>query len=122
MAHQYISQLVRDGDTKIRDAVFGNVGTKIAFRIGAEDAETLKKEFTPVFSDYDLLNISKNNAYIKLLIDNQNPPAFNIKLEPPKKGDPQIATRLKEQSRIQYGRPREEVEQEIIKRSGMIVS
>jgi hypothetical protein len=40
----------------------------------------------------------------------------------PKKGDPQIATRLKEQSRIQYGRPREEVEQEIIKRSGMIVS
>ncbi len=122
MAHQYISQLVVNGDTKIRDAVFGNVGTKIAFRIGVEDAEALKKEFTPVFSDYDLLNISKNNAYIKMLIDNQNPPAFNIKLDPPIKGDPALAARLKEQSRIQYGRPREEVEQEIIKRSGMIIN
>ncbi len=120
MAHQYISQLVVNGDTKIRDAVFGNVGTKIAFRIGVEDAEALKKEFTPVFSDYDLLNISKNNAYIKMLIDNQNPPAFNIKLEPPLKGNPELAVRLKEQSRIKYGRPREEVEQEIIKRSGML--
>lgn len=122
MAHQYISQLVRDGDTKIRDAVFGNVGTKIAFRIGSEDAEFLKKEFAPVFSDYDLLNISRNNAYIKLLIDNQNPPAFNIKLEPPLPVDRDRAQRLKEQSRVQYGRPREEVEQEIIKRSGMVVN
>lgn len=117
IAHQYIAQLTKDGDTKVRDAVFGNVGTKVAFRIGVEDAEYISKEFAPVFSDYDLLNIPRYNAYIKLLIDNQNPPAFNIKTRKPEDGDPKIAAKIKELSRLKYGRPREEIEAEILKRT-----
>ncbi len=116
VAHQYIAQLVKDGDTQVRDAVFGNVGTKVAYRIGADDAEYMAKEFAPVFTPYDLLNIPKHNAYIKLLIDNQNPPAFNFKPMPPQLGQVQLGQTIKEISRLKYGRPREEVEDELRRR------
>ena len=53
----------------VRDAVFGNVGTIIAFRVGAEDAEFLEKEFMPEFLQNDLVNLSKANIYIKFMID-----------------------------------------------------
>src|SRR5580704_8839722 len=70
LAHQYIGQLVTsDGSTKVRDAVFGNVGTIITFRIGAEDAEFLENEFLPEFEPQDLVNLAKANVYIKLMID-----------------------------------------------------
>ncbi|MCD6442306.1 type IV secretion system DNA-binding domain-containing protein, partial [bacterium] len=77
MAHQYIGQLVKGGDTKFKDSIFGNVGTKVAYRVGVDDAEILAKEFSPVFNEYDFLNMPKYNAFVKLLIDNANPPAFN---------------------------------------------
>ncbi len=113
VAHQYINQLVKDGDTKIRDAVFGNVGTKVAFRVGPEDAEFLDKQFAPVFTQYDLINIPKQQAYIKLLVDNQNPPAFNFRPAPPQSGDRNRATIIRELSRMKYGRPKEQIEMEL---------
>lgn len=66
MAHQYIEQL--DEET-VRPAVFGNVGTLIAFRVGAADAEYLEKEFTPRFVPEDLVNLPKYQMYLKLLVD-----------------------------------------------------
>ena len=66
-----MGQLVRGGDTKFKDAIFGNVGTKISFRIGVDDAEGLTKEFAPVFGEYDFLNVPKFNCFVKLLVDNR---------------------------------------------------
>jgi len=116
VAHQYIGQLVKGNDTSIRDSVFGNVGTIIAFRIGPDDAELVAKQFAPVFNQYDLINIPKYNAYLKLLVDNQNPPAFNIQPLAPQLGDKALAQKIKELSRIKYGRDRNIVEKEILER------
>ena len=68
MGHQYITQM----DEIVRDAVFGNVGTLAVFRVGAEDAEFLEKEFSPEFTAEDLVNLSKYNIYLKLMIDQTN--------------------------------------------------
>jgi hypothetical protein len=69
MGHQYIGQLVPEGNTKMRDAVFGNVGTMIVFRVGAADAEYLETEFEPSFTPNDIVNIPKYNIILKLMIN-----------------------------------------------------
>jgi len=119
IAHQYIGQLVQGQDTKIRDAVFGNCGTMIAFRIGVDDAETMAKEFAPVFNEYDLLNVEKYTAYIKLLIDNTASKAFNMQTIPPQKGDLELAQAIKQLSRLKYGRDKAIVEAEIMERAAL---
>jgi energy-coupling factor transporter ATP-binding protein EcfA2 len=75
LAHQYIEQL----HEKIRAAVFGNVGTMISFRIGAEDAKYLAKEFYPVFSEDDFVNLPRYSMYIKLMIDGTISKPFSAK-------------------------------------------
>ncbi|MBI1974946.1 MAG: type IV secretion system DNA-binding domain-containing protein [Parcubacteria group bacterium] len=112
MAHQFIAQLRED----VRDAVFGNVGTLISFRVGPQDAEFLVKQFAPVFTAQDLVNIDNYNAYMKPLIKGQTARAFNIMTFPPAKGNAERAVKVKDYSRIRYGRPREEVDQEIFAR------
>ncbi len=119
IAHQYIAQLIKRGDTAVRDAVFGNVGTIVAFRVGVEDAETIAQQFAPVVDTYDVMNIEKFNAYIRILVDNQSPPSFNFSPEYKPLGDPKRILMLKEISRMRYGRPREEIEREIVSRSGL---
>ncbi|MEK7121771.1 MAG: ATP-binding protein, partial [Patescibacteria group bacterium] len=99
IANQFIKQLV----DKIRDAVFGNVGSMAVFRVGADDAEFLKNQFDPVFSPQDLLNIDNFNCYVKLLINNQTTRPFNIKIDPPSTANPELAPQLKEMSRQKYG-------------------
>ena len=99
IANQFIKQLVE----KIRDAVFGNVGSIAAFRVGADDAEFLKNQFDPVFSPQDLLNIDNFNCYVKLLINNQTTRPFNIKIDPPPEANPEMSSQLKEMSRQKYG-------------------
>ncbi|MFA5954408.1 MAG: type IV secretory system conjugative DNA transfer family protein [Patescibacteria group bacterium] len=116
MAHQYIGQLVQGQDTKIRDAVLGNIGSIIAFRVGVEDTEMLAKEFEPVFTEYDLINIDRFHAYVRLLINNSVTRPFDIDTFPPTVGDPARAAILKQASRMRYGRDRREVEAEIIER------
>jgi GTPase SAR1 family protein len=113
IAHQFIGQLKEN----IKKAVFGNVGSIFAFRIGAEDAEFLAKQFEPVFSEQDLLNIDNFNAYLKLLIDNQTSSPFNTRTYPSAEGNLEIAEKVKEMSRLKYGRERELVETEILERS-----
>jgi len=123
IAHQYLGQLVKNGDTKFKDAIFGNVGTKISFRIGVDDAETMAKEFAPVFSEYDFLNVPKYNTFCKLLIDNANPPPFNMATFPFDKFAPENKTQgdmIAELSLLKYGRDRQQIEQAIIKQQQLI--
>jgi len=112
IAHQFIAQLPE----KIRDAVFGNVGSIISFRVGAADAEFLVKQFEPVFNEQDLINIDNFNAYVKFLVYGQTVKPFNIKTIAAERGDLKLAEKLKELSKLKYGRPREEVEMEIFQR------
>jgi len=118
MAHQYIGQLVKREDTSVRDAVFGNVGTILSFKVGPEDAEFLAKIFAPVFSAYDLNNVPKFNAYARLLVNNQTLRPFNISTyyHLPKAEDLAKAKLIKELSHQKYGRPKEEVERAILER------
>jgi hypothetical protein len=84
LAHQYIGQLVsNEGNTKVRDAVFGNVGTIITFRVGAADGEFLEKEFMPEFLQNDLVNLAKANVYVKLMIDGVSSKPFSATTLPP---------------------------------------
>lgn len=118
IAHQYIMQLVKNQDTSIKDAVLGNAGTIVSFRIGVEDAEVLEKEFEPIFTANDLINIERFTAYIKLLIDNTASRPFNMKTYPPPSGgSAERVAAVKEFSRFTYGRPREEVQREIMTRT-----
>jgi len=118
IAHQYMAQLVKNNDSSIRDAIMGNIGTMIAYRIGVEDAEVLAKEFAPVFTQNDLLNIEKYTAYIKLLIHNTASRPFNMNpLGPLPEGHPELAQSIRELSRLKYGRPRAEVTREILERT-----
>ncbi|MDP6756439.1 MAG: type IV secretion system DNA-binding domain-containing protein [Patescibacteria group bacterium] len=117
IAHQYVGQLVDEkGNTQIRDAVFGNVGTITSFKIGVEDAETIAKEFAPVFNEYDVINIDKYQAYIKLLIDNAAAKPFQMATYPPEPGDQNKIAKLKEFSRLKYGVEKSMVQEELGRR------
>lgn len=112
IAHQFIGQLT----DRIKNAVFGNVGSIAVFRVGADDAEFLTKQFQPVFSAFDLINLDNYNAYLKLLISGQTSLPFNIQTLPPKSGNPELAAQIKKLSGLKYGRPKDEIEEEIYKR------
>jgi len=117
MAHQYMGQLVDKGDTMIRDAVLGNVGSMLVSRIGVEDAEMLEKEFAPTFIPYDMVNNMKYTWVAKILIDNTTSRPFNLKTYPVPKGNRELAEAIKEMSRLKYGRDRKIVEAEIAERT-----
>lgn len=126
MAHQYLAQLEGAGAKKgakqvsLKDAIFGNVGSIMSYKIGAQDGEYMAKEMAPVFSDQDLVNLDKFKAVMKLSIDTQPSRPFSITPVNPylEKGDPNLAQALKQLSRLKYGRPREYVGREIIRRIG----
>ncbi len=114
IAHQYIRQLIYKESTKMRDAVFGNVGTIISFRVGAEDAEFLEKEFQPDFMANDFVNLPKYNFYAKLMIDGVASRPFSASTIPP---SPPMVQSFKdviiENSRKLYSTPRAYVEEKI---------
>lgn len=122
VAHQYTAQLENKDGSKVRDAVFGNVGTMIIFRVGGDDAEFLEKEFEPEFTAQDLVNLPNYHVYVKLMIDGITSRPFSATTLPPIKVD--IAKGAKEKiiesSRRLYTRSRKEVEDEISKWSGML--
>jgi len=122
IAHQYIGQLAKNNNTEIKDAVFGNVGTMISFKIGSEDAEFLVKEFAPVFNEYDLINIDKGMACLKLLIDNSAARPFTLKTIWPLLGvkRPEIASKIRALSRLKYGQNSRLVEAEIRRRTSIV--
>lgn len=110
LGHQYIEQL----DEKVRAAVFGNVGTISAFRVGAPDAEFLEKEFMPEFTATDLVNLPKWNVYIKLMIDGiASHPFSATPLSPEPIPQPNYADVIIENTRNKYATPRTKVEETI---------
>ncbi len=122
IAHQYIGQLVTDMSTKIRDAVFGNVGTMIIFRVGRADAEFLEQEFTPEFLPADMVNLANYQIYLKLMVDGVTCRPFSAETLLPFKLKA-LATAeadIIQSSRERYARPREVVEEEINKWSGVM--
>jgi len=112
IAHQFIKQI----DEGIKDAVFGNVGSMAVFRVGTEDAEFLESRFSPVFTKEDIINLDNYNAYMRMLVGGQPVKPFNIQTLPPKKGDKERAEKIKQLSYLKFGRPRAEIEGEIMNR------
>ncbi|PIP55807.1 MAG: hypothetical protein CO183_02685 [Candidatus Zambryskibacteria bacterium CG_4_9_14_3_um_filter_42_9] len=110
MAHQYIEQM----DEEVRDAVFGNVGTMIVFRVGAYDADVLEKEFAPIFTAEDLVNLGLRQVYLKLMIDSVTSQPFSAATLPPIES-PQISyvDEIIEHSRKIFAKPRSDVEKQI---------
>ncbi|MDP3800540.1 MAG: type IV secretion system DNA-binding domain-containing protein [bacterium] len=124
LANQYIAQLVQSvggsKSTAVRDAIFGNVGTLISFRVGAEDAEYLEKEFAPEFVATDIVNLAKYNVYLKLMIDGAASRAFSATtLAPYPKPVVNNRDAIIKHSRETYGTPREDVENEIADWAGV---
>ncbi|MFH1182915.1 MAG: CxxC-x17-CxxC domain-containing protein [Candidatus Moraniibacteriota bacterium] len=112
VAHQYITQLTEE----VRDAVFGNVGSLLAFRVGAADAEFMEKEFEPMVMMNDLINLPKYQIYLKLMIDGVTGNAFSAKALPPfPEPMASYADKVIQVSQERYGRPRKEVEEKISK-------
>ncbi|MBI1755138.1 type IV secretion system DNA-binding domain-containing protein [Candidatus Azambacteria bacterium] len=112
MAHQFIAQLKEP----IKNAVFGNVGSMLAFRTGADDAKFLAGQFAPSFGENDIINLDNLNAYARLLVNNQTVKPFNLAVSLPKEGNAEVARILKELSRLKYGKDRRQVELEIQER------
>ena len=112
IAHQFIAQLKEE----ISKAVFGNVGSLVSFRVGSEDAEFLEKQFLPVFTARDLINVDNRNCFVRLLMNNELTKPFNMKPYAPTHGDQEVANALKELSRLRYGRDATIVNREIMSR------
>ena len=111
IAHQYIEQMPEE----VRAAVFGNVGTMITFRVGSYDADVLEKEFLPEFTGEDLVNLDKFQMYLRLMIDGVGSKPFSAAALPPiAKSEHPFTAEIIESSRRLYGRPRTEVESEIL--------
>ncbi len=117
LANQYVTQI----DEKVRDAIFGNAGSIVSFRVGAMDAEVREKEFEPVFMMNDLVNLPKYQIYLKLMIDGIAGDAFSATTLPPiKLEDAGNEDKIIQSSRERYTSSREEVEDKIRRWSGML--
>ncbi|MFA4890803.1 MAG: type IV secretion system DNA-binding domain-containing protein [Candidatus Gracilibacteria bacterium] len=126
MAHQYINQLVTSKfgvtSTQIRDAVFGNVGSLSSFKVGADDAEYLAKEFAPLITEQDLVGISNYKQYVRLNINNTTSRPFSMDTIYDMKGaSEKVGKIVKEYSRMKHGRKKAFVDQEITARIGISV-
>lgn len=109
IAHQFIAQLQPD----IKDAVFGNVGSMAAFRVGPEDGQFLEQQFAPTFHANDLMNVPNRNAFLRVLANGTPTPPFSIATMAPAEVDLARVQLLIEQSYSRHGRVRAEVEEEI---------
>ncbi len=112
VAHQYIEQL----EENIKNAVFGNVGTMIVHRVSPENAGIFEKQLAPTFTPDDIIKLENLNCYIKMLVGGVPAKAFNSVTPFPPRGNPEIVDKIKELSYLKFGRPREEVEAEIMSR------
>lgn len=112
VAHQYIEQL----DEGIKNAVFGNVGSMVVHRVSPENADVFAKQFAPTFVPDDIIKLENLHCYIKMLVDGVPAKPFNSHTPFPSRGNPDIAEKIKMLSYLKYGRPRPEVEDEILAR------
>ncbi|OIO43665.1 MAG: hypothetical protein AUJ41_04795 [Candidatus Pacebacteria bacterium CG1_02_43_31] len=120
VANQFVGQI----DEDVKNAVFGNVGTMISFRVGVPDANFLQHEYAPVFNEGDLTNIEKYHVYIKTIVNNEPVPPFSMSLakdmdDIKARMNPKQAEMIKELSRLKYGKDVHVVEAEIQSRSNL---
>ena len=125
LANQYIAQLEEMTPTgrssEVRDAIFGNVGTIVSFRVGAEDAEFLEREFIPEFNAEDLVNLTKYNIYLKLMINGVAGRPFSAEtLSPFSKLEKSNKEKIIKASRERYGTPRKIIEEKISRWAGVL--
>ncbi|KKQ92685.1 MAG: hypothetical protein UT58_C0020G0005 [Microgenomates group bacterium GW2011_GWC1_39_7b] len=118
VANQFIGQV----EEEVKNAVFGNVGTIVAFRVGVTDANYLAHEFAPVFGEDDLLNVERYHAFCKTIVSNEPVPPFSMDLtkdmsKQKAAESERIAEIIKEMSRLKYGRDEKLVEAEITRRA-----
>ena len=118
VANQFIGQM----EEEVKNAIFGNVGTLICFRVGVTDASYLSHEFTPIFGEDDLLNVERYHAYAKTIVNNEPVPPFSMDLTKDlakikEIENPRISEIIKEMSRLRYGRDGRLVEAEITRRA-----
>lgn len=118
VANQFIGQM----EEEVKNAIFGNVGTTITFRVGVSDASYLQHEFSPVFGEADLLNIEKYNVYIKTIVNNEPVPPFSMDVTKDIAAEkalhnPRLAAAIRQLSRLKYGRDVRLVEAEIEERA-----
>jgi len=116
VANQFIGQI----EEEVKNAIFGNVGTIVSFRVGVTDANYLQHEFSPTFNETDLINVERFHAYVKTIVNNEPVPRFSMdttrdlaKMDK----DPRIAEMIKQLSRLRYGRDVNVVEAEIVHRA-----
>jgi hypothetical protein len=113
VANQFTTQLTEE----IRDAVFGNIGTIVAFRVGQNDVESLGKYFQPIFDTDDLLRIPNYNTIVRTLIGGVPTQPFSMATLPPLgTPNPRLSVALKQLAAAKYGRPKGAVEKEINER------
>ncbi len=118
VANQFIGQM----EEEVKNAVFGNVGSLITFRVGVTDASYLQREYQPVFSESDLINIERFHTYVKTIVDNEPVPPFSVDMTKDMAAyraaaNPKIAQAVIQLSRLKFGRPRELVEAEVSQRA-----
>jgi hypothetical protein len=118
VANQFVGQM----EEEVKNAIFGNVGTLMAFRVGVTDASYLTHEFQPVFAEDDLLNIERFHIYMKTIVKNEPVPPFSVDLyrdmaEVEKMKNPKAGEMVRNLSRLKYGRDRQLVESEIAQRA-----
>lgn len=118
VANQFIGQV----EEEVKNAIFGNVGTMITYRVGVTDASYLQREYQPVFGESDLINIERFHVYMKTIVNNEPVPPFSVDLTRDvnalkKTQNLKIAQAIIQLSRLKYGRPRELVEAEITQRA-----
>ncbi len=118
VANQFIGQMEED----VKNAIFGNVGTLISFRVGVTDANYLQHEYQPTFNEADLINIERFNAYMKTIINNEPVPPFSVDMTrdisaEKRAENPRVAEAIKRLSSLKYGKARDIVEAEIAQRA-----
>lgn len=118
VANQFIGQM----EEEVKNAIFGNVGSLISFRVGVTDANYLQHEFQPTFAEADLINIERFNAYVKTIINTEPVPPFSMDLTRNMSAEkalanPRVSELIRELSRLKYGRDVAVVEAEIAQRA-----
>jgi hypothetical protein len=118
VANQFVGQI----EEEVKQAVFGNVGTMVAFRVGVTDANFLQHEFTPTFNETDLTNIERFNVFIKTIVNNEPMPPFSMDLTKDitaeeNRRNPKMAEMVKQLSRLKYGQDKDLIEEAIVTRA-----
>jgi hypothetical protein len=118
VANQFIGQM----EEEVKNAIFGNVGTLVSFRVGVTDANYLQHEFQPTFTEADLINVDVYNAYIKTIVGNEPMPPFSLDTtkdisKEQEKMNPRVSELIKELSRLKYGKDVNSIEEEISQRA-----